>query len=53
MLYDINSVFSININRLSTVYLLLIPLVVKLFLHPMALQDFLHGLGVVPAHLLV
>jgi hypothetical protein len=37
MLYDINPIFSININKLSTIYLLLTLLIVKLFLHAMAL----------------
>ena len=31
MLYDINSVFSININKLSDIYLFLTLLLVKLF----------------------
>jgi hypothetical protein len=53
MLYDINSVFSININKLSTIYLFLTLLLVKLFLQAMALQNFLHRFIVVSSHLLV
>jgi hypothetical protein len=53
MLYDINSVFSFNINKLSSIYLFFTLLIVKLFLQAMSLQHFLHGLVVIPAHLLV
>ena len=52
-LYDINPIFSFNINELSAIYLFLTLLLVKLFLQAMALQHFLHRFIVVSAHLLV
>ena len=36
-LYDINSIFSININKLSAIYLFFTLLIVKLFLQAMSL----------------
>ena len=53
MLYDIKPIFSININKLSTIYLFVTFLIVKLFLQAMSLQYFLHSIVVIPAHLLV
>ena len=53
MLYDINPIFSININELYATYLFFTLLIVKLFLQAMSLQHFLHGSVVVSAHFLV
>ena len=52
-LYDINPIFSFYINKLSTIYLFLTLLLVKLFLQAMALQNFLHRFVIVSADLLV
>jgi hypothetical protein len=62
MLYDINPIFSIYINKLSTTYLFLNSPDVKsfyrlwrcqVFLQAMALQHFLHCFVIVSADLLV
>ena len=52
-LYDINPIFSFNINELRAIYLFFTLLIVKLFLQAMALQYFLHRFVVVSSHLMV